>query len=300
MNRRQFNRAAALASLIAAARASGHDGKAVTPAQASTAVPGHKPATTTRAAEAQHMEVMKKYAHLTEGPKLTIAMLAYPGMFPLDLVGPLAVFDALVNRDIHIVAKTLDPVRGDKPDEPALIPIHPTTTLKDCPEVVDVLFVPGGGSGTLAMMEDQEVLSFLRSRGQRARYVTSVCTGSLILGAAGLLDGYRASSYWATLDALKHLGAIPTRGLVVTDRNRITAGGVTAGIYFALTLVSLLRTPLYAQAVQLLLEYDPAPPFNAGSPDKAPPLVREFVAEMFTGFNETIQSIGAKASRKRR
>ncbi|TAG81057.1 MAG: DJ-1/PfpI family protein [Burkholderiales bacterium] len=240
---------------------------------------------------------MKKYAHLLEGKKLTIAMLAYPGMFPLDLVGPLTVFEALLNRDIHIVWKNRNVVRAEKPEHPNLVPIHPTTTFAECPKDLDVLFVPGGVPGTLTMMDDPEVLAFLRDRGQRAKYVTSVCTGSLILGAAGLLDGYKAASYWATVDSLKHFGAIPTRERVVTDRNRITGGGVTAGIDFGLQLVAKLRNETYAQAVQLYLEYDPAPPFNAGSPATAPKVVTEFMSEMFVGLNQAVETIAKRKVR---
>jgi cyclohexyl-isocyanide hydratase len=287
MNRRQFAQASAIASLIAASRAGAHG------SHGAHTAPVVSPATQAAkdAAEAQHLEAMKKYAHLMEGKKLTIAMLAYPGMFPLDLIGPLTVFEALMNRDIHIVCKNLDVVRAEKPEHPNLVPIHPTTTFKDCPKDLDVLFVPGGIPGTLTMMDDREVLAFLRDRGSNARYVTSVCTGSLILGAAGLLEGYKAASYWATVDALKHFGAIPTRERVVIDRNRISGGGVTAGIDFALKLVSLMRNETYAQALQLYLEYDPAPPFNAGSPGTAPKIVTEFMSEMFVGLNQAVETI---------
>ena len=134
------------------------------------------------------------------------------------------------------------------------------------------------------MMEDQDVLAFLADKGKTARFVTSVCTGSLILGAAGLLDGYKATSHWVTRDVLKELGAVPTKGRVVVDRNRITGGGVTAGIDFGLQIAALLRSPDYARAIQLYLEYDPAPPYQAGSPEKAPRVVRQFLDDMFAGM----------------
>jgi cyclohexyl-isocyanide hydratase len=299
MNRRQFAQASAIASLIAASRAGAHGahGASNKPDAPKAPVVSPKTQAAKDASETQHLEAMKKYAHLMEGKKLTIAMLAYPGMFPLDLIGPLTVFEALMNRDIHIVWKNLDVVRAEKPEHPNLVPIHPTTTFKDCPKELDVLFVPGGVPGTLTMMDDPEVLAFLRDRGSKARYVTSVCTGSLILGAAGLLDGYKAASYWATVDSLKHFGAIPTRERVVTDRNRITGGGVTAGIDFALQLVAKLRNVTYAQALQLYLEYDPAPPFNAGSPSTAPKIVTEFMSEMFAGLNQAVETIAKKKRR---
>lgn len=255
-------------------------------------------AATKESADQQHMQAMQKYAELTGGEKLTIGMLVYPGMFPLDLVGPLAVFESLMNRDIHLLWKNLDPVGNEKPEHKALIPVTPTTRFKDCPEHLDVLFVPGGVPGTLTMMEDEEVLKFLAEKGKTARYVTSVCTGSLILGAAGLLEGYKATSHWATLEVLKELGAIPTKKRIVIDRNRITGGGVTAGIDFGLEIVALLRNETYAKAVQLYLEYDPQPPFNAGSPEKAPPEAKQFLDEMFAGLVDTSTQT-AKRARKR-
>ena len=204
-------------------------------------------------------------------------------------------YEALMNRDIHLLWKNLDVVAGDKPETPVLIPVKPTTTFQDCPEKLDVLFVPGGVPGTFNMMEDEEVLAFLAEKGKTARFVTSVCTGSLVLGAAGLLQGYKATSHWATRDVLKELGAIPTKGRVVVDRNRITGGGVTAGIDFGLTIAALLRSPDYAKAIQLYLEYDPAPPFNSGSPEKAPAVVLQFLNDMFASMRETAFSVAKKS-----
>jgi len=166
---------------------------------------------TKETAAAQHDDAMHRYATFMEGPKVTIGMLIYPGMFLQDLVGPLTVFESLMNRDIHLLWKNTDPVGGDDPQRPTLIPVRATTTFADCPDKLDVLFVPGGGAGTLAIMEDPQVLAFLAEKGKSARYITSVCTGSLILGAAGLLKGYRANSYWATRGVLSELGAILLR-----------------------------------------------------------------------------------------
>lgn len=253
---------------------------------------------TKESADQQHMDAMRQYASLTGGDKVTIAMLVYPGMFLQDLVGPLAMFEALMNRDIHLVWKNLDLVSNEKPEHPALIPVRPTITFKDCPRNLDVLFVPGGVPGTLTMMEDPEVLAFLADQGKTARYVTSVCTGSLILGAAGLLNGYKATSHWVTLDVLSELGAIPTKGRVVVDRNRITGGGVTAGIDFGLKIVSLLRNDDYAKAVQLYLEYNPEPPFDAGSPEKAPPVVTQFLNDMFAELVETSKQTAKRAKKR--
>jgi cyclohexyl-isocyanide hydratase len=143
-----------------------------------------------------------------------------------------------------------------------------------------VLFVPGG-FGTAAAMADAEILSFLANRAPRAKYVTSVCSGSLILGAAGLLKGYKATSHWALRDALSLFGAEPVEGRVVTDRNRITGGGVTAGIDFGLVMLAKMRGDDAARLTQLTMEYDPAPPFNAGSPAGAgPDLVKQALSFM--------------------
>jgi cyclohexyl-isocyanide hydratase len=159
--------------------------------------------------------------------------------------------------------------------------LTPTITFADCPQL-DVICVPGG-IGTDDMVNDEEVLDFLRKQAKAAKYITSVCTGSLVLGAAGLLKGYRAATHWTAMEFLAAFGATPTNTRVCIDRNRITGGGVTAGIDFALTLVSILADRQTAEAIQLRLEYNPAPPFNAGSPDTAPPQVlarmRERIAQ---------------------
>lgn len=280
MDRRSFSQAAvAIAMALAATRVRAAAGEA-----------------TKESADQHHLAVIQKYKHLWDGPKLEIGMLVYPGMFLQDLVGPLTMFEALMNRDIHLLWKNRQPVGPEKPEHPGLIPVPPTRTFAECPEKLDVLFVPGGVPGTLTMMEDKEVLDFLADRGAKAKWVTSVCTGSLILGAAGLLKGYRATSYWATLDVLPTFGATPVKRRVVTDRNRITGGGVTAGLDFGLDLVARLRTPEYAKAVQLYLEYDPAPRFNAGSPAKAPREAREFMTQMFAGMNAAAHGAARRAT----
>lgn len=258
----------------------------------------HQSAMVKESTDQQHSDAMNKYAELTGGPKIIIGMLVYPGMFLLDMVGPLAVFESLMNREIHLLWKNLDPVGSEKPEHKTLIPVTPTTAFNDCPEYLDVLFVPGGVPGTLTMMEDPEVLKFLADTGKNARFITSVCTGSLILGAAGLLDGYKATSHWVTLDVLKELGAIPTRGRVVVDRNRITGGGVTAGMDFGLKIAALLRNETYAKAVQLYLEYDPAPPFDSGSPGKAPAVVNQFLNEMFAGVKDTATQVAIRSKKR--
>lgn len=193
----------------------------------------------------------------------TIGMLLYDDMILMDLNGPHTVF-SLIMANVLLVAKDPKPVRSD-----VGIMVQPTATFTTCPRNLDVLFVPGGLKGTIACMADREVLDFLADRGPRARYVTSVCTGSLVLAAAGLLNGYRATSHWYVRDLLPLMGATVERSRVVEDRNRVTAGGVTAGIDFGLVLAARLTDEDRAKRVQLVLEYDPQPPFAAGSPEAA-------------------------------
>lgn len=208
-----------------------------------------------------------------------IAMLVYPKMTALDLVGPHHMFSGLTGANVHLVAKSLDPVTSDTG-----LTITPTTTFADCPRDVTVLFTPGGSSGTLAAAADPETRAFMADRGARAKYVTSVCTGSLILGAAGLLKGYRATSHWVARDLLADFGAIPTDQRVVRDRNRVTGAGVTSGLDFGLTMVGELRDQFYAECIQLVAEYDPHPPYNSGSVHTAPAKVRESIRPLFDGF----------------
>lgn len=208
-----------------------------------------------------------------------IAMLLYPQFTALDLVGPQYMLANLMGAKVHLVAKSREPVTSDTG-----ISIVPSATFAECPADLSILFVPGGTQGTLDAMQDEETQAFLADRGSRAKYVTSVCTGSLVLGAAGLLTGYRATSHWVTRPLLARFGATPVNARVVRDRNRITGAGVTAGLDFGLSLVHDLRDRDYAESVQLLAEYDPQPPFNAGSPAKSKRLNRERMEAMFTEF----------------
>jgi putative intracellular protease/amidase len=222
-----------------------------------------------------------------------IAFLAYPGFTALDLVGPHYMLSGLMGAQTLIVAKTREPVVSD-----AKLALVPTITFDDCPMELDVICVPGGSTGTLAAMEDEATIRFLADRGARARYVTSVCTGSLVLGAAGLLKGYKATSHWVTRDILKDLGALPVDARVVTDRNRITGAGVTAGIDFGLTLVAKMRDQLYAEGMQLLAEYAPEPPFNAGTPATAPKASVDIISGMFVDFHATARAAAQRAAAK--
>lgn len=223
-----------------------------------------------------------------------IAMLLYPQFTALDLVGPQYMLANLMGAKVHLVAKSREPVTSDTG-----ISIVPSATFADCPADLSILFVPGGTQGTLDAMQDEETQAFLADRGSRAKYVTSVCTGSLVLGAAGLLTGYRATSHWVTRSLLARFGATPVNARVVRDRNRITGAGVTAGLDFGLSLVRDLRDRDYAESVQLLAEYDPQPPFNAGSPAKSKRLNRERMEAMFAGFVEKADA-AARASMARR
>jgi cyclohexyl-isocyanide hydratase len=198
----------------------------------------------------------------------TIGMLIFPGLTALDLIGPHTFFSVAPGYSTHLLWKTRDIIVSDTG-----VPIQPTGAFAEAPEELDILFVPGGIQGTAPVLEDPEVLDFVASRGERAKYVTSVCTGSLILGAAGLLRGYRATSHWAYRDLLPLVGAEPVEARVVEDRNRITGGGVTSGIDFGLTLLARLAGEEYAQGWQLGTEYDPHPPFQSGTPDQADPFI---------------------------
>ncbi|HEY6299550.1 MAG TPA: DJ-1/PfpI family protein [Candidatus Binatus sp.] len=197
--------------------------------------------------------------------RLEIGMLLYPGLTLLDLIGPQTVFSWFAN--IHLVWKTTDLIASDTG-----IGIGPTATFETCPRDLDILFVPGG-FGQQAIMNDREVLDFLADRAARAKYVPSVCSGSLLLSAAGLLKGYKATSHWAARDGLTAFGAEPIDARVVVDRNRITGGGVTAGIDFGLVVLAKLRGDDAAKLTQLAMEYDPEPPFNAGNPKDAGPAI---------------------------
>ncbi|UFZ02758.1 DJ-1/PfpI family protein [Bradyrhizobium ontarionense] len=211
---------------------------------------------------------------------LQIGLLVFPHVTQLDLTGPAQVFSSLPDVAVHLIWKRIEAVPSD-----SVIALTPTTTMADCPQL-DVICVPGG-FGTDELMLDEEVLEFLRKQEKGAKYVTSVCTGSLVLGAAGLLKGYEAATHWTAVDALPFFGASVSRQRVCVDRNRITGGGITAGIDFALTLVSMLINRQAAEMIQLRMEYNPAPPFNAGSPETAP-------AEVLAAMKERVAPAQAR------
>lgn len=199
-----------------------------------------------------------------------VVMLLYPGLTQLDLTGPYEVFSRFSELRLHLTWKTDAPIYDGSG-----LRLTPDTTFGESPQA-DILFVPGG-PGQIALMQDDEVLLFLRRQADHAAWITSVCTGSLLLGAAGLLTGYKATCHWLSLDQLELFGATPVSERVVRDRSRLTGAGVTSGIDFALTLCSELLGAERVREVQLAMEYDPAPPFADGSPTSADP---SFVARV--------------------
>jgi transcriptional regulator GlxA family with amidase domain len=192
-----------------------------------------------------------------------VGILIHSDMILLDLAGPLTVFN-IMQADIELIARSGQPVTTD-----VGLPVTPTSSFETASKTFDVLFVPGGLKGTVAAMKDSQTVDFIRQRGSEARYVTSVCTGSLVLGAAGLLKNYQATSHWYVRDLLAHMGSTVRKERVVEDRNRLTGGGVTAGLDLALTIAARVAGEDAARRIQLLIEYDPRPPFDSGAPEHA-------------------------------
>jgi cyclohexyl-isocyanide hydratase len=225
---------------------------------------------------------------------LSIAFLLFPNVTQLDLTGPAQVLSRLGRAKLDLVWKTREPVPTD-----AGFSIMPTATFDEVP-AADILCVPGG-MGVTAVIEDDAAMAWVTGVGEGATWVTSVCTGSLILGAAGLLEGHEATTHWAWHEHLALFGAEPVKARTVVDRNRVTGGGVTAGIDFALTLTALIRGEDHARAVQLSLEYDPAPPFDAGSPERAgPELVELYQTRMAKLAPNRVAEFRAAADRRGR
>jgi cyclohexyl-isocyanide hydratase len=217
------------------------------------------------------MLATKAFAVASTGSQATphgvqrVAMVIYPGMTTLDLIAPQLIFASLGTTDVQLVWKDRKTVLSDTG-----VPIVPTAAFDEVASGLTVLFVPGGGgSDVYPLMNDPKVVGFLQRVGPSAEYVTSVCTGSLFLGAAGLLRGYRATTHWVVHDVLATFGATPISERVVVDRNRVTGAGVTAGLDFGLRMAAKLRGDDYARMLQLMFEYDPQPPFNSGSEAKA-------------------------------
>ncbi|MBH1933878.1 DJ-1/PfpI family protein [Streptomyces sp. AV19] len=225
--------------------------------------------------------------------RVCIGLLVYPDINILDITGPAELFASSGLVDVQLVWKTTTPVRTSGGWH-----IVPTLSFPKAPQL-DVICVPGG-RGQIGLMHDDETLDFLKQQAAGARYVTSVCTGALVLGAAGLLRGHRATTHWLSHDQLGLFGATPVRERVVVDGNRITGGGVTAGMDFALVLLAELFGEQEAHAVQLAAEYDPAPPYAAGRPDLAPPDVLELVRSRTAAKQEHRRQVSEEAARRLR
>lgn len=215
---------------------------------------------------------------------LHIGILVFPAVQQLDLTAPYEVFASIPGASVHLVWKDLAAIKSAT----GLL-LTPTLTFENCP-TLDVLCVPGG-IGVNALLEDGEVLDFVREKAATAQYVTSVCTGALVLGAAGLLQGRRATTHWFAHDFLEKFGAIPVHGRVVRDGTLITAGGVTAGLDFGLTVVAELIDQGQAEAIQLTLEYDPQPPFSAGTPEGAPAGILAEVKQRLSSSRKTREAL---------
>ncbi|HET6374582.1 MAG TPA: DJ-1/PfpI family protein [Methylocella sp.] len=220
---------------------------------------------------------------------MNVVALLFPGFQQLDLTGPFEVLARFEELKVHLVSKTLEPVTDTNG-----LRIVPDCTLADSP-AADILLVPGG-PGQIALMEDGEVLAFLRHQAAHARYAVSVCTGSLILAAAGLLTGYRATCHWLSLDQLRFFGAVPVSERVVIDRNRMTGAGVTSGIDLALTLAACLFGEERAKRVLLAMEYDPKPPFSGGSPASADPAIVASLRRASAAFQKQREEVAQRAA----
>jgi cyclohexyl-isocyanide hydratase len=218
--------------------------------------------------------------------RFNVGFVIFPELTQLDFTGPQQVLARLPQSAMHIIAKSAAPVPSDS--GLSLIPTH---TFENCPQL-DLICIPGGSTGVVRAMGDRETIEFVQRQSRKAKYVTSVCTGAFILGAAGLLKGRRATTHWAFTELLPLLGATHAKGRVVKDGHVITAGGVTSGIDFGLRVVAEIAGEEVAQAIQLGLEYDPDPPFDAGHPDRASDAVEAAVFPRYekarTAFREGI------------
>ena len=217
-----------------------------------------------------------------------VGFVIFPDLTQLDFTGPQQVLARLPDLAMHIVAKSKDPVPSDSG-----LSLMPTHTFENCPDL-DLICVPGGYKGVIDALGDEETIDFVRRQASTARYVTSVCTGAFILGAAGLLKGRRAATHWGYAELLPLVGATHEKARIVKDGNVITAGGVTSGIDFGLALVAEIAGETVAQDIQLSIEYDPSPPFDCGHPDRASESVKAAVTPRYeqrrAAFRETLNA----------
>jgi cyclohexyl-isocyanide hydratase len=211
-------------------------------------------------------------------PLFNVGFVIFPDLTQLDFTGPLQVLSRLPQSVTHIVAKSAAPVPSD-----CGLGLVPTHTFASCPSL-DLICIPGGSEGVAGIINDGETIEFVRQKAGAAKYVTSVCTGAFVLGVAGLLKGRRATTHWAYADLLPLVGATHEKARVVKDGNVITGGGVTAGIDFGLSVIAEIAGETTARRVQLGIEYDPAPPFDSGHPDKAPTLKSELLSARYNEF----------------
>jgi cyclohexyl-isocyanide hydratase len=217
-------------------------------------------------------------------PLFNIGFVIFPHLTQLDFTGPLQVLSRLPQSAIRIIAKSATPVPSD-----CGLGLLPTHTFANCPSL-DLICIPGGSEGVAEIMNDRDTIEFVRQQGSAAKYVTSVCTGAFVLGVAGLLNGRRATTHWAYTDLLPLVGATHEKARVVKDGHVITGAGVTAGIDFGLSVVAEIAGETTARKIQLGIEYDPAPPFDSGDPDKAPALRAELLSARYNDFRATYRT----------
>jgi cyclohexyl-isocyanide hydratase len=217
-------------------------------------------------------------------PLFNIGFVIFPDLTQLDFTGPLQVLSRLPQSATHIIAKSATPVPSD-----CGLGLVPTHTFANSPPL-GLICIPGGSEGVAGIINDRETIDFVRQQGGAAKYVTSVCTGAFVLGVAGLLKGRRATTHWAYTDLLPLVGATHEKARVVKDGNVITGGGVTAGIDLGLSVVAEIAGETTARKIQLGIEYDPAPPFDSGDPDKAPALKAELLSARYDEFRATYRT----------
>jgi cyclohexyl-isocyanide hydratase len=220
-----------------------------------------------------------------------VGFVIFPDLTQLDFTGPLQVLSGLPESAIHIIAKSEAPVPSD-----CGLSLVPTRTFANCPPL-DLICIPEGSQGVAGVIGDRETIAFVRQQAANAKYVTSVCTGAFVLGVAGLLKGRRATTHWAYTDLLPLVGATHEKARIVKDGNVITAGGVTSGIDFGFSVVAEIAGEATARRIQLGMEYDPAPPFDSGDPDRAPDIKTALMAVRYDKFRAVYRERLDKAAR---